>query len=131
MVTRIYPYQLSYTQLNEGCTILYLNEEATEIPATGEKLPEGLRFGRKEARPGYAYTGEREDGGTAIYVADVTDDNRRAKFIAALVRKKYSADDMEAILLNGNDTPEHAAELEECQRYRRWAKDAIDDILSR
>ena len=42
--------------------------------------------------------------------------------VSAIVRCKYSQSDIEAIVLNGSDTEEHAAEYEALQSWRAEAK---------
>ena len=42
--------------------------------------------------------------------------------VAAIVRCKYSQSDIEAIVLNGSDTEEHAAEYASLQAWRSEAK---------
>lgn len=42
--------------------------------------------------------------------------------VAAIVRCKYSQSDIEAIVLNGSDTEEHASEYEALQAWRAEAK---------
>ena len=42
--------------------------------------------------------------------------------VAAIVRCKYSQSDIEAIVLNGSDTEEHAAEYASLQAWRAEAK---------
>lgn len=42
--------------------------------------------------------------------------------VSAIVRCKYSQSDIEAIVLNGRDTEEHAAEYEDMQAWRTEAK---------
>ena len=42
--------------------------------------------------------------------------------VAAIVRCKYSQSDIEAIVLNGSDTEEHAAEYAALQEWRTEAK---------
>ena len=42
--------------------------------------------------------------------------------VAAIVRCKYSQSDIEAIVLNGSDTEEHAAEYQAMQAWRAEAK---------
>lgn len=51
------------------------------------------------------------------------------KVVSAIVRAKYSADDTEAIILNGSDTPEHEAELEALQQWRAHAKEVAKQVL--
>lgn len=43
--------------------------------------------------------------------------------VSAIVRDKYSADAVEAILSNGSDTEDHGRELEEFQQWRAKAKE--------
>ena len=42
--------------------------------------------------------------------------------VSAIVRCKYSQSDIEAIILNGSDTDEHAAEYQDMQAWRAEAK---------
>ena len=101
--------------------LLYLNEESAEI--TSEESDETVE--------GYAYSGTEADGGTIIAASDVTDDNRRAKFIAGLIGVEYDMDAQIAILANGDDSDEHATELEEFAAYRASCKAAVDELLER
>lgn len=49
--------------------------------------------------------------------------------ISAIVRDRYSSDDVEAIVLNGTDTPEHQAEYEALQEWRKTAKYVAHKVL--
>ena len=49
--------------------------------------------------------------------------------VSALIRTRYTADQVEAIILNGSDTPEHKAELEALQQWRTEAKRIAKEIL--
>lgn len=49
--------------------------------------------------------------------------------VSAIVRDKYSEDDVEAIILNGTDTPEHKAEYETLQMWRKTAKEIAHKVL--
>ena len=49
--------------------------------------------------------------------------------VTAIIRSKYSADAVEAILLNGNDTPEHEAELAALQEWRKEAKRIAKEVV--
>ena len=80
---------------------------------------------------GYSYTGDMEDGSTIIEAKDVTDENRRSKFIAGLIGKRYSIDAQIAILANGADTEEHARELREFEAFRTECKQTVDELISR
>lgn len=50
--------------------------------------------------------------------------------VTAIIRSRYSADQVEAILLNGNDTPEHEAEYAELQQWRKTAKQMAKEVLA-
>ena len=104
-----------------GHVLLYLNEQPAEI--TNEETGESV--------PGYSYTGDMPDGGTMIEAAGVTDENRRDKFVAGLIGKHYDMDAQIAVLANGADTPEHAAELEQFAQVRAKCKAEIDELLAR
>ena len=55
----------------------------------------------------------------------------RGKFIAGLIGVEYSKDDQIALLANGEDTNEHAEELEKFRAVRAAAKKAVDELLKR
>lgn len=50
--------------------------------------------------------------------------------VSALVRTRYTADQVEAIMLNGGDTPEHTAELQALQQWRTEAKRIAKEVLA-
>ena len=80
---------------------------------------------------GYTYTGPEIDGSTLIEATDVTAENMRGKFISGLIRKRYSQDEVEAIILNGTQSMEHAAEMDALQAYRDDCKRKVDELLGR
>lgn len=121
MNTVSYTERKNYVKYDNEHYLLYLNEATAEITSDESD----------ETTEGYAYSGTEADGGTMIEAADVTDDNRRAKFIAGLIDVEYDMDAQVAILANGDDTAEHAAELEEFAAYRASCKTAIDELLER
>ena len=49
--------------------------------------------------------------------------------VTAIIRSRYTADQVEAIVLNGADTPEHEAELEALQQWRTEAKRIAKQVL--
>lgn len=51
--------------------------------------------------------------------------------VAAIVRCKYSQSDIEAIVLNGSDTEEHASEYEALQAWRAEAKRIAKIVISK
>lgn len=52
------------------------------------------------------------------------------KVVSAIVRDKFPQDQVEAILANGSDTPEHAAELDAFQEWRAKAKNIAHSVIS-
>lgn len=48
--------------------------------------------------------------------------------VSAVVRSRYSQDDVEAIILNGGDE-EHRAKYEELQEWRKFAKQLAKSVL--
>ena len=53
-----------------------------------------------------------------------------SSLVSALIRTRYTADQVEAIMLNGGDTPEHKAELEALQQWRTEAKKIAKQVLA-
>ena len=49
--------------------------------------------------------------------------------VSSIVRCKYSQSDIEAIVLNGSDTEEHAAEYAALQEWRAHAKEVARSII--
>lgn len=111
----------NFVKFDDEHYLLYLNEEQAEVKneETGDIMQ------------GYAYTGSQHDGGTLVKAKDVTDDNRRAKFVAGLIGTEYDIDSQIAILANGNDTDQHAQELKDFEDNRRVVKETIDELLAR
>lgn len=119
MFTVNYRERKKYIKYDADRYILYLNEE----PATWEE--EG------ETVTGYSYTGNFEDGGTLIQAAEATYD----QFVSGLIRTRYSADQVEAIILNQHsDDPdrieEFQQELADLNQFRQECKDIATAILS-
>lgn len=116
-----YRERKKYEIFDSGHALLYLNERPAEIAdeETGEM------------RSGYSYTGDMADGGTLVEAAGVTAENRRDKFIAGLIGKSYDMDAQVAVLANGADTPEHAAELAAFASARAESKRQVDEMLAR
>lgn len=119
--TATYTERKTFVKYDESHVLLYLNEQPGEVtnPETGENVP------------GYSYTGDQPDGATLIAAQDVTDGNRRDKFVAGLIGFHYDIDAQIATLANGRDTPEHAAELEQFSTLRAMCKKEVDELLAR
>lgn len=121
MKTVIYPNRKKYTNMGNGQHMVYLNEEIVEnyVP---ENSPEGF-----EPITGYSYTGTEQDGGTLINAKEATYD----ELVSGLIRNKYSANAVEAIILNKDDgTTEHATEYADLQAYRLACKTQANLLLS-
>lgn len=125
MNTANYTEKRTYEKYNDGQYLLYLNETPATFTMPGHEPEEEREL------LGYSYTGDMEDGATIINAQDVTDENRRGKFIAGLIGKRYSIDAQIAMLSNGNDTPEHAAELQDFEAFRSDCKMKVDELLNR
>ena len=120
MNTAFNPARQNYVKYDDNHYLLFLNEqEAEQTNENGDKVK------------GYTYTGTRTDGSTLIEATDVTAENMRSKFIAGLIGIEYSKDDQIALLANGEDTAEHAEELEKFKAVRAAAKKAVDEMLKR
>ncbi|MCF0219071.1 MAG: hypothetical protein HUK14_04740 [Muribaculaceae bacterium] len=119
--TAIYTERKQFEIYDGGHALLYLNEQPAEIKneETGEN------------ETGFSYTGNMPDGGTLIEASGVTDGNRRDKFVAGLIGIHYDMDAQIAVLANGADTPEHAAELEQFAQLRAKCKADVDELLGR
>ena len=116
-----YSERKTFVQYDENHVVLYLNEEPAEI--TNEETGETVQ--------GYSYTGSMEDGGTLIEAANVTSENRRAKFISGLLGTEYDINEQIAILANGDDTNEHSEEKAIFLANRRLVKEQVDSLLAR
>lgn len=120
MTTQFNPQRQTFVKYDDSHYLLFLNEqEAEQTNENGDKVK------------GYTYTGTRTDGSTLIEATDVTAENMRSKFIAGLIGIEYSKDDQIALLANGEDTNEHAKELEKFKSVRAAAKKAVDELLKR
>ena len=120
MNTAFNPARQNYVKYDDNHYLLFLNEqEAEQTNENGDKVK------------GYTYTGTRIDGSTLIEATDVTAENMRGKFISGLIRKRYSQDEVEAIILNGTQSMEHAAEMDALQAYRDDCKRKVDELLGR
>lgn len=120
MYTHFYTQKKKFSKYDAGHYLLYLNEQAaTKIMEEGE-----------DPVPGYEYTGNFGDGGTLIRATEATYD----QFVSGLIRSRYSADQVEAILLNiqSNDPArmaEFQQELDTLNAYREECKKVIAELL--
>lgn len=119
--TAFYNERKTYVKYDDDHAVLYLGEQTAE--QSNEET------GETEA--GYTYTGNQPDGGTLIEAKGVTDDNRRDKYVAGLIGVYFDIDAQIAVLANGTDTPEHAAEFEQFSQLRTKCKAEVDELLAR
>ncbi len=119
--TAFYNERKTYVKYDDDHAVLYLNEHPAEQAneETGETVS------------GFTYAGDLPDGGTLIEAKDVTDENRRDKYVAGLIGFYFDLDAQIAILANGTDTPEHAAEFEQFSQLRTKCKAEVDELLAR
>lgn len=109
--------------------LLYLNEQAANFMSPTHNTDENP--GEQVEVSGYSYSGNMPDGSTIIEAKGVTDENRRDKYIAGLIGKRYSIDAQLAMLANGNDTENHAQELRDFEAFRIKCKRDVDELLNR
>lgn len=116
---QVYTEKKTYSQFDESHFILYLNEEVVNdyLPDTEENDSE------LEPCIAYAYSGTERDGGTLIEAKEATYD----AFVSGLIRKRYSADKVEAITLNKlSNNQERKAEFDTefnvLEEYRNLCK---------
>lgn len=120
MNTAFNPHRQNHVQYDDNHYLLYLNEQiAEQTDENGDKVK------------GYTYTGEQPDGSTMIAAEGVTRENLRDKFVAGLIGLHYDIDAQIAVLANGSDTPEHAAELARFMELRARCKSDVDGLLER
>lgn len=119
--TATYKERKKFVIYDDCHALLYLNEQPAEI--TDEETGESV--------PGVGYTGNMPDGGTLVEAEGVTDDNRRDKFVAGLIGVSYDMNAQIAVLANGADTLEHAAELAAFLSTRAECKRKVDEMLAR
>lgn len=120
-----YPTQKTFVKYDDEHFLLYLNEEIVE-----DYLPENAEDGAVPFTA-YAYWGTEPDGSTKIKATEAT----YPQFVSGLIRTQYSADAVEAILLNSQSTfdapkeAEHKLEFADLEEFRQECKDAIASLL--
>lgn len=119
--TASYKERKNFVIYDERHALLYLNEQPAEI--TDEETG--------KSSPGFSYTGNMPDGGTLVEAEGVNETNLRDKFVAGLIGVSYDMDAQIAVLANGADTPEHAAELAAFASTRAECKRQVDEMLAR
>lgn len=132
--TVIYPAKRTYEKFDNEHYMLYLGEKSAKY------TPAGVMEASEDQEPvkpvnGFSYTGDQEDGGTLIKAGEATYD----AFVSGLIRKRYSADEVEAIQSNmiialKNPESERTADFnqdwEEFQAYRAECKTLAKTVLN-
>lgn len=125
MKKEYYPVRKTFVKFDDEHYLLYLNEEVVE-----DYLPENAEEGAVPFKA-YAYSGTEGDGSTKIKATEAT----YAQFVSGLIRTQYSADAVEAILLNSQSTfdsqkeSEHKLEFADLEEFRQECKNAIANLL--
>ncbi len=124
MYTEIYPERKAFNRYDTGHFLVYLNEVILENHLSPD-ADEGVL-----PATGYQYTGTFPDGGTLIPAQEATYDN----FVSGLVRSRYSADQVEAILLNVQSSnqermPEFISEFNQLNAFREECKQIAAGLL--
>lgn len=97
-----------------------MKQESLEKPKKVENNGSNviLRFNIEETDNGYSYE----------YVVIKLGNWNYSGIVSAIVRSRYSQDDVEAIILNVGDE-EHMAQYEELQEWRKFAKQLAKSVL--
>ena len=97
-----------------------MKQESTEKPKRVENNGSNvvLRFNIEETDNGYSYE----------YVVIKLGNWNYSGIVSAIVRSRYSQDDVEAIILNAGDK-EHMTQYEELQEWRKFAKQLAKSVL--
>lgn len=119
-----YPAKKTFVKFDDEHFLLYLNEEIKE-----NYLPENAE---PDAEPftAYGYSGTEEDGSTKIKATEATYE----QFVSGLIRTGYSADDVEAIILNvqtvaSDRALEFQQKMSDLNDFRQDCKDEISLLL--
>lgn len=128
-----YPKKRTFVPFDEEHYLLYLGETPVTYAAEPALIVEGEAVA-PEPVDGYSYSGTYPDGGTLIRATEATYD----AFVSGLIRRRYSADEVEALQANMVETlvnPEHpraeefAQKWEEFQKYRDECKANAKAVL--
>lgn len=120
MHTHFYTQKKTFSKYDKDHYLLYLNEkESTQVSEEGTSPVAG-----------YEYNGNFEDGGTLIKATEATYD----QFVSGLIRTRYSADQVEAILLNVQSSnqermTEFISELNQLNAFREECKQIAAGLL--
>lgn len=134
MYTTNYPERKTFVSFDHEQFLLYLGETpVTYVPETA-KIADGESEVAPEPVDGFSYTGTHPDGGTLIKAKEATYE----AFVSGLIRKRYSADEAEALQANMLETlvnkenpraAEFTQKWEEFQEYRDECKASAKAVL--
>ena len=134
MTTKNYKEKRTYEKYDDRHFLLYLDEQETEYtPEHGGGMTE------QSAEPvqpvqGFSYTGDQPDGGTLVEAKEAT----YGDFVAGLIRKRYTADDVEAVQANAlislkdksnAKAAQYKAEFDEYNTFRSQCKSDAKKVL--
>lgn len=115
-----YPQKRTFVPFDEEHYLLYLGETPVTYAAEPAMIVEGEAVA-PEPVDGYSYSGTYPDGGTLICATEATYD----AFVSGLIRRRYSADEVEALQANMVETlvnPEHPRAEEFTQKWEEFQK---------
>lgn len=115
-----YPQKRTFVPFDEEHYLLYLGETPVTYAAEPAMIVEGEAVA-PEPVDGYSYSGTYPDGGTLIRATEATYD----AFVSGLIRRRYSADEVEALQANMVETlvnPEHPRAEEFTQKWEEFQK---------
>lgn len=134
MYTINYPEKKTFVKFDQEQFLLYLGENpVTYVPET-TTIADGENESSPESVDGFSYSGTHPDGGTLIKAKEATYE----AFVSGLIRKRYSADEAEALQANMLETlvnkenpraAEFTQKWEEFQEYRDECKASAKAVL--
>jgi hypothetical protein len=134
MFTKNYPKKRSYEKYNEGHYMLYIGEQEVEYTPEHGGGVTGQPAEPAQPVQGFSYTGDQPDGGTLIEAKDAT----YGGFVSGLIRKQYTADDVEAVQANAlialkdksnAKAAQYKSEFDEYNAYRAQCKENAKKVL--
>lgn len=115
-----YPKKRTFVPFDKEHYLLYLGETPVTYAAEPAMIAEGEAVA-PEPVDGYSYSGTYPDGGTLIRATEATYD----AFVSGLIRRRYSADEVEALQANMVETlvsPKHPRAEEFTQKWEEFQK---------
>lgn len=116
-----YSEKRTFAPFDKEHYLLYLGETSVSYVPETAMIADGERTADPEPVDGYSYSGTYPDGGTLIRATEATYD----AFVSGLIRRRYSADEVEALQANMVETlvnPEHPRAAEFTQKWEEFQK---------